>query len=71
MLQRLESSSEYILLQSPVETGHWTDALQHPTMSCQVRLSAPSHVLYVRWPKNKIFFQQLLDGHLGAAGEES
>ncbi len=44
VLQRLESASEYILLQSQIETGYWTDALQHSTMSCQVRLSLLSNV---------------------------
>lgn len=40
MLQRLEGAGEYILLQSQIKTGYWSDALQHPTMSCQVRPSA-------------------------------
>lgn len=37
MLQRLESAGEHVLLQSQIKTSYWTDALQHPTMSFQVR----------------------------------
>lgn len=37
MLQRPEGAGEHILLQSQIKTSYWTDALQHPTMSCQVR----------------------------------
>lgn len=47
VLQRFESAGEYILLQSQVKTSYWTNALQHPTMSRQVRPSALSHVSVV------------------------
>lgn len=46
VLQGLESAGEYIVLQSQIQTGYWTDALQHTTMSCQV---SPCNVLYVKW----------------------
>lgn len=37
VLQRLESAGEHILLQPPIKTSDWTDALQQPTVSRQVR----------------------------------
>lgn len=37
MLQRLESAGEHVPLQPQIKTSYWTDALQHPTMSFQVR----------------------------------
>lgn len=45
MLQRLESTSEHIILQSQIQTSYWSNALQHPAMSCQV--SAVWHFLYI------------------------
>lgn len=47
VLQRLESASEHILLQSQIKTSYWTDALQHPAVPCQVRPSALSRVTVV------------------------
>lgn len=47
VLQRLEGAGEYVLLQSPIKTRYWTDALQQPTMSCQVRPSLLSYVCVV------------------------
>lgn len=47
VLQGPESAGEYVVLQSQIETSDWTDALQHPTMSCQVRPSALSSVIPV------------------------
>lgn len=44
MLQRLESAGECVVLQSQIKTSHWIDALQHPTVSSQVRPSAFSCV---------------------------
>lgn len=36
MLQRLESASEHIILQSQIQTSYRSNALQHPAVSCQV-----------------------------------
>lgn len=44
MLQGLESTGEHFLLQSQIETSYRTDALQHQTMSCQVRPYIPFHL---------------------------
>lgn len=47
VLQGPESAGEYVVLQSQIETSDGTDALQHPTMSCQVSPSALSSVIPV------------------------
>lgn len=47
VLQRLESASEYIPLQPQIKTSYWTDALQHPTMSCQVRPSVLTYCMSI------------------------
>lgn len=47
MLQRPESAGEHVLLQPQIKTSHRIDALQHPTVSCQVRPYALSYVIVV------------------------